>query len=256
MLNDVTRRRVIKFAYDEPLARPGRWAHFYDAPGCTEAASYHAEVDVPDELRARTTEMIDDVTGAVLATGPRDADRPAIHYVADAGARVQPGLSVSYGTERGRFLVPAALVAWVISLGLALPFLFADLARAGDLRRPGDRGAAVVLGAVLRAGAAQRRAPAGAARARALPAVPGRGDRRRRGGGWLARVPRLGGTLEITWGIGALVAVLAAGILTVEAARAPAAAKRPINGFLPRLFRREPDSRKGIRDRSAVVARR
>ena len=33
------------------------------------------------------------------------------------------------------------------------------------------------------------------------------------------------GTLEITWGIGALVAVLAASILTVEAARAPAAAR-------------------------------
>ena len=50
-------------------ARRGRGAavHFYDAPGCTEAASYHAEVDVPDELRARTTEMIDDVTGDVLA---------------------------------------------------------------------------------------------------------------------------------------------------------------------------------------------
>ena len=39
VLNDVSRRRVIKFAYDEPLARPGRSAHFYDTPGCTEAAS-------------------------------------------------------------------------------------------------------------------------------------------------------------------------------------------------------------------------
>ena len=63
----------------------------------------------------------------MLAVGPRDADRPAIHYVADAGRGCEPGLSVRYGTERGRFLVPAALVAWVIALELALPWLLADL---------------------------------------------------------------------------------------------------------------------------------
>ena len=32
-------------------------------------------------------------------------------------------------------------------------------------------------------------------------------------------------TLDLTWGIGAVVAVVAAGILSIEAARAPAAAK-------------------------------
>ena len=41
-----------------------------------------------------------------------------------------------------------------------------------------------------------------------------------------ARVPRArDGTLTWIWGLGALVAVLSASILTVEAARAPAAAK-------------------------------
>ena len=63
--------------------------------------------------------------------------------------------------------------------------------RAGDLRRPGDRRPALVLGDVLRARAAQRRAPAGAARARALPAVPGGGDGRGGGRRRRARVPRL-----------------------------------------------------------------
>jgi hypothetical protein len=225
VLNDVTKRRVIKFAYDETLARPGRRAHFYDAPGCTEAASYHAEVDVPDELRARTTEMIDDFTGAILATGPRDADRPAIHYVADAGTRVEPGLSVRYGTERGRFLVPAALVAWVISLGLALPWLFADL---GGLATSGGPAIAVLLsssalfsGLVLRSGEhplvrlvlAPYRLCLAAATVAAVVA-----------GGALA-FRASSGMLEITWGVGALVAILAASILTVEAARAPAAAR-------------------------------
>ena len=126
VVNDVSRRRVLKFAYDQPLARPGRSAHFYDTPGCTEAATYHAEVDVPDEMRARTTEMIDNVTGTcwpaarATRTGPRSTTSPS-------RPPGQPGLSVSYGTERGRFLVPAALVAWVIALGLTLPWLFADL---------------------------------------------------------------------------------------------------------------------------------
>ena len=191
VLNDVDRRRVIKFAYDEPLGQPGRAAHFYDAPGCTEAASYHAEVDVPDEMRARTTRMIDNRTGLELAAGPRDADRPAIHYVADVEGGIEPGLSVTYGTERGRFLVPAALVAWVIALGLTLSWLFSDL---GALATSGGPAIAVLLstsamfsGLVLRS----RRAPAGAARARALPAVPGGGDGRGRGGRRLARLPRL-----------------------------------------------------------------
>jgi len=225
VVDDTARRRVIKFAYDEPLGRPGRSVHFYDAPGCTEAASYHAEVAVPDEMRARSTELIDNVTGAVLATGRRDADRPAIHFVADVGLRVEPGLSVRYGTERGRFLVPAALVAWVMALGLALPWLFADLPALAASGGPAITillsSSAVFSGLVLRSGEhalvrlvlAPYRLCLAAATAAVVVA-----------GGALA----FHGTealLRWTWGLGALVAVLSAGILTVEAARAPAAAQ-------------------------------
>ena len=225
MLNDVDRRRVIKFAYDERLGQPGRIAHFYDAPGCTEAASYHAEVDVPDEMRARTTRMIDNRTGLELAAGPRDADRPAIHYVADVEGGIEPGLSVTYGTERGRFLVPAALVAWVIAFGLTLSWLFADL---GALATSGGPAIAVLLstsaivsGLVLRSGEhplvrlvlARYRLCLVAATVAAVVA-----------GGSLA-FRASSGTLEVVWGVGALVAILSAGILSVEAARAPAAAK-------------------------------
>ena len=225
VLNDVTKRRVIKFAYDEPLARPSRSAHFYDAPGCTEAASYHVEVEVPDEMRARTTEMVDDRTGAVLAAGPRDADRPAVYFVADAGTRMDPGLSVRYGTERGRFLTPAALVAWVIALELALPWALADLAALASSGGPAIAvllsSSAIFSGLVLRSGehplvrlvlgpyrlclAAATVAAVVAGATLAFHASPG--------------------TLEWTWGVGALVAVLAASILSVEAARAPAAAE-------------------------------
>ena len=225
VLNDVTKRRVIKFAYDEPLARPGRWSHFYDAPGCTEAASYHVEVEVPDEMRARTTEMVDDRTGTVLAAGPRDADRPAVYFVADAGTQMDPGLSVRYGTERGRFLTPAALVAWVIALELALPWALADLAALASSGGPAIAvllsSSAIFSGLVLRSGEhplvrlvlAPYRLCLAAATVAAVVA-----------GATLA-FHASPGTLEWTWGVGALVAVLAASILSVEAARAPAAAE-------------------------------
>jgi hypothetical protein len=225
VVGDVSRRRVLKFAYDQPLARPGRTAHFYDTPGCTQAASYHAEVEVPEELRARTTDLVDDVTGAVLAHGPRDTDRPAIHYVAEPDARVSPGLSVIYGTERSRFLVPAALVAWVIALGLALPWLFADLPSLSGSPSPAIAillsSSAIVSGLVLRAGehplVRLMLAPYRLCLAAATVAVVV-------AGGTLA-FHGAPGIVRWTWGVGALVAVLSAGILTFEAARAPATAK-------------------------------
>jgi hypothetical protein len=223
VVGDVSRRRVLKFAYDEPLDRPDRVVHFYDAPGCTEAASYHAEVDVPDEMRARTTELVDNRTGAVLASGARDADRPAVYYVADSGRRVEPGLSVRYGTERGRFLVPAALVAWVLALELALPWLLADLSELAVSAGPAIAvllsSSAVFSGLVLRSGEhplvrlvlAPYRLCLAAATLSAVLA-----------GGVLAfHASR--GVLGWAWGLGALVAAVAAGILTVEAARAPSA---------------------------------
>jgi hypothetical protein len=225
VVGDVSRRRVIKFAYDQPLARPARSVHFYDTPGCTEAASYHAEVDVPDEMRARTTDMIDNLTGEVLASGPRDADRPAIHFVASADARVLPGLIVRYGTERGRFLVPALLVAWVIALGLTLPWLFADLPSLAGSPSPAIAillsSSAIFSGLVLRSGehplVRLMLAPYRLCLVAATVAVVV-------AGGTLA-FHASAGTLKWIWGLGALVAVLSASILSVEAARAPAAAR-------------------------------
>jgi hypothetical protein len=227
VLNDVARRRVIKFAYDEPLGRPDQTAHFYDAPGCTEAASYHVEIAVPDEMRARTTQLVDNRTGAVLSAGPRDADRPAVRYSAEPGVRMDVGVSVHYGLERGRFLVPAALVAWVIALELALPLILADL---GALAASGGPAIAVLLSStavfsalVLRSGEhplvrlvlAPYRLCLAAATIAAVVA------------GAVLAFRASSTALDVTWGAGAVVAALAAGILTGEAAHAPAAAKEP-----------------------------
>lgn len=128
VIRDLDRRRVIKFAYDEPFSlRPG-FAHYYHAPGCAEAASYHLEVAVPPDLKARTARLVDFATEAVLVEGARDTDRPALYFVAEpARAPAEPAVVVRYGAERGRFLVPAAAVAAVITGLVAVPWAFADL---------------------------------------------------------------------------------------------------------------------------------
>ena len=221
IVNDVGRRRVLKFAYDEQIDRPDAWTHFYDAPGCTEAASYHVEVGVPEEMRARVTELIDDRTGAVLASGPRDVDRPSVYYVASAGRRIDAGLSVRYGIERGRFLVPAALVAWVICLELLLPWRLADLSRLAVSAGPAISvllsSSAVFSGLVLRSGEHPLvRVVLGPYRwclvVATICAVAA---------GAMLAFHASSGALGWTWGLGALAAAAAAGILSVEAARAP-----------------------------------
>ena len=226
VVRDVGRRRVVKFAYDEPIVRPSRLAHFYDAPGCTEAASYHAEVAVPLELRARRAELVDDATGSVLASGPRDADRPSLYFAATR-PDLRAGLSVSYGTERGRFLVPAALVAWLIALELALPWLFGDLGRLAAEAGPAISimlsSSAVFSALVLRTGEHPLLrvvlVPYRLWLAAATVALVGCAGAL----GFHARTD----VLRWAWGIGALVAVLAAVILTVQAVRAPSARRRP-----------------------------
>jgi hypothetical protein len=127
VVGGLDRRRMLKFAYDEPFAQRPGLEYSYAATGCTEAASYHLEVAVPGELKARTTRL-DDASGRVLAVGARDSDRPALYFAADpADAPVEPSVAVVYGAERGRFLGPAAIVATVITLLLAVPLAFADL---------------------------------------------------------------------------------------------------------------------------------
>lgn len=227
VVSDVGRRRVIKFAYDEPLARPDRWSHFYGTQGCSEAASYHVELAVPDGMRARSADIVDNRDGALLLEGPKHSDRPGLHYVASAGASLEPGLRVRYATERSGFLVPAMLVAWVIALELGLAWAFADLHGIATVGGPAVAVllsiSAVFASLVLRAGEhplvqlvlARYRMLLGAA---TLAAVAAGGTLAFRGSATL---------LDWTWGIGAVVAVVAAGILSIEVARAPAAAKRP-----------------------------
>jgi hypothetical protein len=227
VVQGVHRRRVLKFAFDERFAQD-RGLTFYDTPGCTEAWSYHVEVDVPADLRARTTTLSDSATGVVLGSGERDADRPALYFSADpAEALVRPGLVVDYGAERWRFLGPAAIVAAVIALLVLPPWLFADLpslaGRAGPAIGLVLSTSAVFSALVLRTDEhpllrlllVRYRLCLVACTLAALFAAAALGFQART---WV---------IDVTWTVAAVVSAVCAGILIVAAVRAPSVRARP-----------------------------
>jgi hypothetical protein len=228
VVGDVERRRVVKLAYDEPFTQRPGLVHFYDAPGCTEAASYHVEVAIPSDLKARRTALVDARTGRVLAAGAPRADRPALYYVGDPrDAPAEPGVSLWLGAERSRFLVPAAVVALVITALLALPRLLSDLtalaASAGPAITLVLSTSAVFSALVLRTDEhplvrlvlVRHRLALLAATLAALAAAATLGF----------RAPP--GVLRLAWAAAALVAAVAAGMLVLAALRAPSARSTP-----------------------------
>jgi hypothetical protein len=228
VVSGLERRRVVKFASDEPFTQRGGPTCFYHATGCTEASSYHVEVDVPRDLRARTTTLSDDASGAVLASGERDADRPALYFTADPAEPIaRPGLVVTYGAERWHFLGPAAIVATVIALLVTGPWIFADLeglaGRAGPAIGLVLSTSAVFSALVLRTDEhpllrvmlVRYRLCLVASTLAALFAAAALGFQAR---AWV---------IDATWTAAALVSVLAAGILMVAAVRSPSVRSRP-----------------------------
>jgi hypothetical protein len=220
IVRGVDRRRVFKFAYEEPLGSGPGFVFGFDAQGCTEALSYHVEVVVPDELKARRTHLVDRATRRRLAVGEPDTDRPALFYRVEAPQPEAPRVMVDFAVERWRFLVPAALVATIIALLVAPTFLFADLRALPD-----TAGAAVlvlstsavfsllVLRAfehpLLRLMLVRSRMLLAASTVAALFAAASIGFRT---ASWV---------IEGTWALAALVSVLTAGILILETLRAP-----------------------------------
>jgi hypothetical protein len=228
VVRGLERRRVFKFAYDEPFAQRPGFAHVYDAPGCTEAGSYHLEVAVPADLKARTTTLWDAATRAVLATGERDTDRPALYFSADPAQQpARPEVVVDYGAERWRFLGPAAIVATVITLLVAPPWLFADLQALGASAGPAIglvlSTSAVFSALVLRTDEhpllrlmlVRYRLCLVASTVAALFAAASLGFQAT---AWI---------IEATWAVAAAVSALAAGILIVAAARSPSTRSGP-----------------------------
>jgi hypothetical protein len=227
VVRGIERRRVFKFAYDEPFSlRPGL-AYVYDAPGCKEAWSYHLEVAVPTDLKARSTRLWDAATGAVLVSGAVDADRPALYYSGDPARQpARPQVVVDYGAERGRFIAPAAIVASVIALLVALPRLFADLESLAGSAGPAVglvlSTSAVFSALVLRTDEhpllrrllVRHRLCLVASTLAALFAAASLGFQADR---WI---------IDVTWAIASVVSVLTAAILLVAVARSPSSQSR------------------------------
>ena len=220
IVRGLDRRRVFKFAADEPVGRTS-FVYAIDASGCTEAESYHVEVAVPADLKARRTRLVDRATREPLAAGEQDTDRPALYYRAEAPLPTAPVILVEFAAERWRFLAPAALIASIIALLIAPPFLFSDLRALPD-----TAGAAVGLvlstsavfsvlilrtdeHPLLRLMLVRARALLAVSTVAVLFAAASIGFRT---AGWI---------IEGTWALAALVSVLTAGILIVEASRAP-----------------------------------
>lgn len=220
IVRGLDRRRVFKLAFDEPVDRKS-FVYLIGAPGCTEAESYHLEVAVPEDLKARRTVLVDGATGRRLAAGERDTDRPALYFRAEPPLPEAPELVIDFAAERWPFLAPAALIASIIALLIAPPFLFSDLQALPD-----TAGAAV--GLVLSTSAVfsvlilrsdehplvrlmlvRARALLAASTVASLFAAASIGFRT---ASWI---------IEGTWAIAALVSVLTAGILIGEALRAP-----------------------------------
>jgi hypothetical protein len=228
VVRGLERRRVFKYAHDEGFAQRPGLTHVYHAAGCTQAMTFHVEVVVPAGLRARSTDLSDDATGRVLLAGPRDADRPAIYFAADPADEIhRPGLFVTYGAERWLLLGPAAIVATVISLLVALPWLFADLralstsagAAIGLVLSTSAVFSALVLRTdehpLLRVMLVRYRMWLVACTLAALFAAAALGFRART---WV---------LESTWAIAAVGSALAAAILIIETVRAPSLRRGP-----------------------------
>ena len=228
VVRGLERRRVFKFAFDEPLGRSPNFIFFIGAPGCTEALSYHLEVAVPGEVKARSTRLLDAATDTVLSEGERDADRPSLYFASDpARLPARPEVAIAFGAERGRFLGPAAVVATVIALLVGPPFLFADLQALAGSAGPAIglvlSTSAVFSALVLRTDEhpllrlmlVPARLLLVASTLAALFAAAALGFRAE---AWI---------LETTWALAALVAALSAGILIVEAARAPSGRRGP-----------------------------
>jgi hypothetical protein len=161
-VGEIGRRRVLKYAYDafySPAATTWRrWLGWeprvieIEVPSAARAASFHAEVVVPEELRAIATFVVDARSGTVLGADG-EADRVAIH-APEVPASAAPQLVMGVAAERSGF--PSAALGVAIVAGALLVFgaLVGDLR--ADIAGPPVSvllaGSAIFAGAVSRAG--------------------------------------------------------------------------------------------------------
>jgi hypothetical protein len=160
-------RRILKYAYDDPLAfsagpatRPARLAQSLGwrpvlvdvpVPAALHGPSYHAEVVLPEELRLDAF-IVDAQSGRLLSTGVEVAvDRASLHAPL-VPADADPVLVTAISAERSGTPTVAASIALVTALVLTLGAAVGDLATA----TAGSSSAVVLAGSALFAGVVAR----------------------------------------------------------------------------------------------------
>jgi len=130
LVDVVDRRRVLKYAYDhELIAGPGRrsvaqrlgWKPLVietAVPSAARTVSYHAEIQIPEELRLNGSFIYDRKTKQVYAVdGP--GDRGSLH-APNVPPSAAPVLVFAVRPERAGFPTIACLVAWVTAAFLVI----------------------------------------------------------------------------------------------------------------------------------------
>lgn len=135
VIDDVDRRRVLKYAYDSFYSPSGNtlrqklgWEPLVVSlaiPSAARAASFHAEVVLPEELRSVGAYVVDRATGELFGEDG-EADRVAVH-APDVPAAAQPELLIGVAAERAGFPSAALGTGMVVSLLLAIGAIAGDL---------------------------------------------------------------------------------------------------------------------------------
>jgi len=162
VLDDVKRRRVLKYSYEFPLT----WLGFtlaerlgWDSPvietdvrAARQTASYHAEVIIPEELKIPGAFIIDEGGQQSILALDDESDRSSMHMT-DVKPWQTPILVFGVSPERSGFPTVAAATAWVTALVLAVGAWLGNL---NTETAPGAALSLLLAGSALFAGAVAR----------------------------------------------------------------------------------------------------
>lgn len=161
-------RRILKYSYgDGPVTREGdslagrltrgrlsSWVespdrqHFLvECPGAWRAASFHAEVVIPEELRFEHAEIRDLETGRTISAVETNVDRAALYAVEEIGSDADVALDLAIAPERAGSLFQAAVTSVVVAV-----LLWLGVGSGLDAENPGASVSLLLAGAALFSG--------------------------------------------------------------------------------------------------------
>lgn len=161
-------RRILKYSYgDGPVTREGdslarhpsrarlrRWVaspdrqdFLVECPGAWRAASFHAEVVIPEELRFERAEIRDLETARTISAVEFNVDRAALYADEEIGSDADVALDLAIAPERAGRLFQAAVTSVVVST-----LLWLGVSSGLDAENPGASVSLLLAGAALFSG--------------------------------------------------------------------------------------------------------